>query len=369
MHKLFEFTYKSLFKPIAFSFDPEQVHEHMTAVGETLGRSRILRRAINYYFTHPYPQLRQHLAGIDFSTPIGLAAGFDYQAQLTQILPDLGFGFQSVGTITNHAYAGNPGPRLGRLPKSKSLMVNKGFKNAGARVVAKKLQNMEFRIPVGISIGRSNRPQTFAEAINDIMQSFIIFEGSHVNNSYYELNISCPNLAGDISFYNPENLSTLLHAIDELDLHHPLFIKMPIEKTDQETLSMLEVIARHSPAGVIFGNLQKNRSDPALEATEIVMFDRGSFSGKPTERRSNELIALTYKTFGERLIIVGCGGVFSAEDAYQKIKLGASLVQLITGMIFEGPQLISQINQDLSQLLQKDGFDSISKAIGSKIRV
>jgi len=129
---------------------------------------------------------------------------------------------------------------------------------------------------------------------------------------------------------------------------------------------MFEVIIKYPIAGVIFGNLQKNKLDLSLDQSEVSRFTKGNFSGKPTEKRSNELISFAYKAYGTKLIIVGCGGVFSAEDAYKKIKLGASLVQMITGMIFEGPQVISDINLGLAKLLKADGYKNISEAIGKK---
>jgi dihydroorotate dehydrogenase len=155
-------------------------------------------------------------------------------------------------------------------------------------------------------------------------------------------------------------------AIDKLHLKKPVFIKMPIEKSDKEVLSMLSIIAKHSPQGVIFGNLQKDRKNPVLVKEEVSKFPKGNFSGKPTYKRSNELIKVTYKKYRKRFVIIGCGGVFCAQDAYEKITLGASLVQIITGMIFEGPQVIAAINMELPELLKKDGFTHIQEAIGSR---
>jgi dihydroorotate dehydrogenase len=139
---------------------------------------------------------------------------------------------------------------------------------------------------------------------------------------------------------------------------------MTIEQTDEETIKMLDVIVDFPVTGVIFGNLQKNRKDKALNQDEVKKFPVGNFSGKPTEQRSNELIELSYKKYGKKLVIIGCGGIFNAQDAYKKIRLGATLVQLITGLIFEGPQLIAQINIDLDKFLKRDGFSNISEAIG-----
>lgn len=233
--------------------------------------------------------------------------------------------------------------------------------------MAQKLEKLPFAIPVGISIGRTNTLalKTQKQSIEDIISAFHTFEQSSVKHTYYELNISCPNLYGDITFYPPKNLEELLSEVDKLHLKKPVFIKMPIEKSDKEVTAMLEVIADHCPAGVIFGNLQKNRNHPALVQREVKKFKVGYFSGKPTFDRSNELIKLAYKTYKKRFVIIGCGGIFSGDDAYLKIKLGATLVQLITGMIFQGPQLISQINIELVDALKRDGFKHISEAIGS----
>lgn len=357
--------YKWLLKPILFKIDPEKVHIKSTAFGEWIGGHDIFKKLISSQFKIENPTLRQKLAGVEFSNPIGLAAGFDYEARLTQITPSIGFGFHSVGTITNSAFKGNPRPQLGRLPESQSLMVNKGFRNLGAQKTTEKLKKFSFEIPVGISIGRTNSAKlNQKQSIEDIIHAFNIFEKTQINNSYYELNISCPNLFGNVTFYTKNNLGNLLSEIDKLRLKKPVFIKMPISNSDREIQVMLDVIANHSPKGVIFGNLQRDRSHPSLIKREVEKFKVGNFSGKPTFERSNELITLAYRNYKKRFVIVGCGGIFCAEDAYKKIKLGASLVQLITGMIFEGPQIISQINLGLIKLLKKDGYKNISQAIG-----
>ncbi len=367
----YAFLYRNFLKRVFFILDPELVHEMITSYGEKLGSHGFSKAVIKRIFFVQNKALEQKVAGINFKNPIGLAAGFDYEAKLTNILPQLSFGFQTVGTITNSAYEGNPKPRLGRLPKSKSLMVNKGFKNPGVKAIIKKLQKCQFETPVGLSIGQTNSAKavTQKEAVEDIVSSFKIAAAARVPFGYYELNISCPNLSGKVSFYPPENLRDLLSAVTALKLKAPLFIKMPIEATNEAILEMLKIIVEFPVAGVIFGNLQKDRREPSLRKEEVKKFPVGNFSGKPTEKRSNELITLTYKKYGKRLIIIGCGGVFSAGDAYRKIKLGASLIQLITGMIFEGPQLIAQINLELPRLLRQDGFTQIFEAVGADSRL
>jgi len=358
--------YKLIVKRILFLFDPEFIHESMTGFGETLGKSRLITKFLSQYLITHHQSLKQSLAGINFNNPVGLAAGFDYEAKLTQISNAIGFGFQTVGTITNLPYEGNPYPRLGRLPRSQSLLVNKGYKNLGTNKTIQKLEGLNFALPIGVSIGRTNSQKlvTQKESITDIIQTFTKFEKSKVQHQYYELNISCPNLFGNINFYPAKNLKELLIEIEKLQIKRPIFVKMPIEKTNQETLQMLKIISQFNIQGVIFGNLQKDRKHPTLNPDEIKAAGKGNFSGKPTWSRSNELIKLAFRNYRKRFVIIGCGGVFSAEDAYYKIKLGASLVQLITGMIFQGPQLIAQINSELLKLLEKDGFNNIKEAVG-----
>ena len=363
---LFAWVYQRLAKPIFFLFAPEFVHDGMTTFGEILGKGRLVRQIAASLCSVSDRTLVQTIAGVRFRSPVGLSAGFDYEAKLTQILPSLGFGFQTVGTITNGPYGGNPPPMLGRLPKSRSLMVNKGFKNMGIVATLRKLTGLKFPSIVGISIGRTNTPrlETVADSIEDICEAFTEVERSTVPFAYYELNISCPNLFGNISFYPPKNLRALLTAMQSLRLSKPLFIKMPIELSNSRISTLFDVIVKYPVAGVIFGNLQKNRKDPSFNQEEVKRFPVGNFSGKPTEARSNELVRLAYKRYGKKLVVIGCGGIFTAEDAYRKMRLGASLVQLITGMIYQGPQLVSQINSGISELLQKDGYSHVSEIIG-----
>lgn len=363
--KLTAWKYRHILKPILFKFDSETVHDALVGTGEVLGGFISPKFRLFPLSLGEKKALFQEIDGIKFESPIGLAAGFDYRAKLVRLLPALGFGFQTVGTITNLPYEGNPSPRLGRLIRSRSLLVNKGFKNDGIDATLEKLANATFGNAVGLSIGQTNSPDLTQEgAKEDILSSFRKAESSSVPFSYYELNISCPNLRSSVSFYPPEKLKELLTAVFSLGLTRPLFVKMPIDRTDEEALAMLRVISDSNARGVIFGNLEKNRENPLILKEESVKYERGNFSGKPTEKRSNELVSLAYRNFGGRLIVIGCGGVFSAEDAYKKIRLGASLVQLVTGLIFEGPQLVAEIDHKLPELLARDGFGNVSEAVG-----
>jgi dihydroorotate dehydrogenase len=348
---LFHFFYTKVIKNLFFSMDPEFVHNQMTRTGILLGRSGFGKQLTQSLFAYKHPSLTKKIDGITFPNPVGLSAGFDYNGELTQILPSVGFGFHTIGTITLHPYAGNHPPRLGRLPNSKALIVNKGLKNIGAKVIIKKLEQVQFHIPTGISIASTNKSFTNEhEQIKDILSCFLLFEKSSLKHTHYELNISCPNTFGGEPFTTPQRLERLLKVLDQATISKPVYIKMPIDQSLKESLALLTVINKHNVQGVVVGNLTKDKTNSAVTAQDKATWQRrkGNLSGKPTWERSNQLIELTKKKFKDRFTIIGVGGIFNPEDARYKIKLGADLVALITGMIYEGPQLIGQINYELA---------------------
>lgn len=350
---LFGYKFRWFLKPILFMFDAEAVHHTFVSLGKTLGHFAPAKWVFKTIFAPS--QLRPvTIDGISFPTRVGLAAGFDYNADLTHITPALGFGFHTIGTVTFNPYQGNPTPRLGRFPKSKALLVNKGLKNIGTPAIIKKLMSSrlgQFEIPTGISIASTNcRYDSTHQQLLDIAASFIACEQSALQHAYYEMNISCPNTFGGEPFTTPARLDTLLTALDSLHLTKPLYLKMPIDLSDAEATALLKTASSHQVNGVIFGNLTKDKSNPDVEATDAKEWQhrKGNLSGKPTWNRSNRLIALTKKRFKNRFTIIGLGGIFSPDDAAYKIELGADLVQMITGMVFQGPQVVGQIAERLA---------------------
>lgn len=351
--------YKIIFRPIAFLIEPETVHNITISVGRKLGSCTISQKAISLLFNYQNSILEQNILGINFSNPIGLAAGFDKNAYLIDILPYVGFGFIEVGSITGEPCQGNSKPRLWRLKKSKGLLVNYGLANEGAERIAKRLQNKKFKIPIGISIAKTNSPETvdIEKGIDDYLKVCQNFIGI---GDYWTINISCPNSFGGEPFTKANNLDKLLTQIDKLNVAKPIFIKLSPDLTESEIDEILDVIKNHKISGFVCSNLTKKRED----IIEKNLPQKGGISGKPVENFANRIISYIYRKTKGQYVIIGVGGTFTAEDAYKKIKLGASLVQLITGMIFEGPQLISSINLGLVDLLRKDGYESISQAIG-----
>lgn len=343
--------YRLAVRPILFRHDPEVAHQKITMLGEKISRHQLLLSIIRSLFGRRNPNLKKVVAGIEFPSPIGLAAGFDYQAKLPWVLDALGFGYETVGTITNLPCQGNPRPWLGRLVKSHSLLVNKGFKNDGIVKTLSRLQHLPPEMPVGLSIGQTNSPKidTEVRAIDDIVACFTYAESHPHQCRYYELNISCPNIQKHISFYSPSSLNNLLERLEKINVSRPIFIKCPISVTDKELIGIANTASKLPLiSGLVIGNLQRDRNHPSIYKEELVKCGPGNFSGLPTRDRSTKLIKLIRSKFGTRFAIIGCGGVFSVEDAQAKFAAGADLIQLITGLIFKGPQLVAQINERLA---------------------
>src|SRR3989344_2767008 len=356
-------SYRAL-TPLIFLADSEPAHDFVLDLSEVLGKVPGVPSLMRACMRVSHPSLNTTVAGIEFENPIGLAAGFDHEAQMPRIVDTLGFGFQSVGTVTNGAYEGNPYPRIKRLVKSRTMLVYKGFKSTGMSAVLRRIKGQTWRVPVGISIGRTNPlgEHTYPAAIAGIVESFTKTRVSGAPFAYFELNISCPNMLHEVSFYEPERLAQLLTAVRALNLPKPLFIKMPISLPDEGTKALLDVAMRFPVAAGIFGNLQINRADPAFDPQELATLAQypGNWSGMPFQKRSDHLVTLAYNHVKGRLAVIGCGGVFSAADAYRKIRNGASLVQLVSAADWEGPQVPAEICADLPALLERDGFKNIS---------
>ncbi|MDA3854756.1 MAG: quinone-dependent dihydroorotate dehydrogenase [Candidatus Woesearchaeota archaeon] len=355
------FLYKYIFKPVFFLFDPEFVHDAAIFIGKFLGSNFITRGFVSLLFDYSDLKLKQRILGIDFRNPLGLAAGFDKDANIIPIISEVGFGFSEVGSITKNPYDGNEGKRLYRLKKSKSLIVNYGLKNKGADFIYSKLQGKKFEIPVGISIAKTNCKETVDKKIG-ILDYRYTLEKFRDFGDYFTINISCPNAYGGEPFTSPDSLADLLKGISKVKKVKPIFLKLPADISKKDLDVIIKISDKFDIDGFVATNLTKNRKNKKIIDSNVPKI--GGISGKVVSDLTDDVIAYLYKkTKGEK-IIIGCGGIFSAKDAYKKIRLGASLLQMITGMIYEGPSVISEINRGLVEMLEKDGFKNVSDAIG-----
>lgn len=353
--------YRHILKPVYFRLDPEFVHERMSHVGMTLGKFSVTRALTRRMFGFQHPSLQTTVAGLEFPNPVGLSAGFDKEGRLIDILPSVGFGFMEIGSITGSYSAGNKKPRLWRLPKSRGLVVHYGLNSSGSMAVASRLYGQQTAVPLFVSIAKANHPDFDSEisGIADYVRAATNLRGI---GAARVINISCPNTTGGEPFIQPERLDHLLGALGEAIQQQPTFIKLPADCSDAEIDGIVATAQRHGITGFICTNLTKRRDNGQIH--DAVVPPKGGLSGKIVEAQSNHVLRHVYKITDGQMPLIGVGGIFSAEDAYKKIRSGASLVALITGMIYQGPQLIGEINRGLVELLQRDGFENISEAVG-----
>ena len=359
--------YKKIIKPILFRFDPEHVHDFFVATGRFLGATVLTRGIVGLFCRYENSMLETTVCGIHFKNPIGLAAGFDKDVQLTKVMPSVGFGFMEAGAVTHYSYEGNKGLRLARLPADQSLIVYYGLKNIGADAIEKKIKRLKFAFPVGLNIAKTNRADISGDqSAQDYAATYKIL-GKYF--SYVTINVSCPNAQDGCTFQDPSMLDELLGVIGKEEKKCPVFLKISAHLTTIEIDEIIAVVEKYAYVdGFIMGNLSKRRDilDLKSEKERLNLIPAGGISGKPVRELTTNAIRYIYKKTGGRYAIIGLGGVFTAEDAYEKIKAGASLVQIITGLIYGGPTTVKEINKGLVRLLKKDGYTCVSDAVGKE---
>lgn len=359
--------YRWIVRPLIFLWEAEKAHNKLKQFGLLLSSNALGRAFLKVLFYYQHKSLNTTVDGIKYDNPIGLSAGFDKDGELTEAYPLMGFGFAELGSFTGDVCPGNPGVgrRLLRLVKSKSILVWYGLNNQGAEAIAKRLKDKKFKIPIGISAAKTNNSAEFdlQISIDDYLKTVNEFKDI---GSYYTINISCPNTQDGEPFVDKQNLSALLKALDKVKQDSkPVYVKLAADLELDEIDLIIDACMKHKVDGVVLTNLTKpSQSDEYLKSE--LTFDKGALSGLPVQRISTNVVRHVYQKTRGKLTIVGVGGVFNADDAYEKITSGANLIEMITGMIFEGPQVIGEINRGLVDLLKKDGFSTIEEAVGSR---
>lgn len=359
--------YKKLVRPILFQFDPETIHGVVMRLVDVGLGLRPIRALVRRLYSVRDPKLAQTLWGLRFDNPVGLAAGFDKNAEHFNELAALGFGFIEIGTVTGQGQPGNERPRMFRLPADRGLLNRMGFNNAGSEVVAERLARASIEPLLGVNIGKT-KVVALEDAPADYEASFRrLFDYAR----YFVVNVSSPNTPGLRDLQNKEPLAELLQHLqdinDEMARHksaerRPILLKIAPDITNGQLDDILEVIDDCRIDGIIATNTTIERD--GLDTPGQQELGPGGVSGAPVRRRSLDLIAQIYsKTDGE-LPIIGVGGIFSAEDALETIRAGASLVQIWTGFIYEGPQAVRRINRGLALACRARGWTNISEAVG-----
>tara|TARA_Y100001970_G_C14154357_1_gene814647 strand:+ start:433 stop:1554 length:1122 start_codon:yes stop_codon:yes gene_type:complete len=355
--------------------EPEQAHRTLKKAGVFLGNNKFLKSLTGLFFNYDHESLNIEVDGINYRNPIGLSAGFDKDGELTKIYPSLGFGLAELGSFTGEVCPGNPGKRLFRMKKSKSIVVWYGLNNEGSEKISQRLADEDFGdLRVGINAANSNLTPEFIlqDSISDYLKTMKLFKDI---GDYYDVNISCPNTQDGEPFVDKDNLDALLIAINK-EIRpisdKPIYVKLAADMTLEEINIIVDACMEHGMDGVVCTNLAKPEFNSEHRPEEyptnrgLLPKGKGAMSGLPLQRISTNVIRHVYRRTRGQLTIIGVGGIFTARDAYEKITSGASLCHMITAMIFDGPQAMNEINRGLVKLLKADGFDSISQAVGSK---
>jgi len=353
-----------LIRPLLFKIDSETAHNGMLTMGSFLsaiGFQNVLRPIFNFQ----HAALEAKIFGINFKNPVGPAAGFDKAGRLVDFLPALGFSHVEVGDISFLPWQGNPKPRLFRLPQDHALINRMGQNNKGAEAIASILQNRKFEVPVMLSLVKTPDPNIMGDMGT---QDFVnCFRRLYPLGDLSVINVSCPNTAEGKTFEEPQALTTLLDQImiirSQFNLQKPVLVKISPDVDFNQLDTILEICEKRNIDGYILTNTSKSRENLKTNKAVLDKIGKGGLSGPPIRQKATELIRHAYQQL-KRPCLIGLGGIDSAESAYERIKAGASLVQIYSGLIYEGPGLVKKINQGLVKLLERDGFKNITEAVG-----
>ena len=360
--------YKNLIRPLLFLGDPEKTHEQTLAL---LSRITPFEPLLEQMFSVRDARLEVRLGPLLFPNPVGLAGGFDKNGIAVRTVAALGFGFMEIGAVTALAQPGNPKPRLYRLSQDQALINRLGFNNEGAAVIAARLKALKgngspLKIPLGINLGRSKIVET-KDAVADFLSAF---DQVYPYGDFFTLNVSSPNTPQLRDLQEKNLLQGLLQAIQEKNRElagrfahqpKPVLVKIAPDMEFSQVDDIVGVALREKISGIIATNATAYLRETLTSGSK----EPGGLSGKPLRALATSFVRHLYRAVGINLPIIGVGGIFSAEDAYEKIKAGASAVQIYTGFVYEGPAAVKRINQGLIRLMERDGCKSITEAVGS----
>jgi dihydroorotate dehydrogenase len=333
--------YRRLVRPILFSLPPEWVH-HASLTAMTCTP---LAALVEPFARREFPSLEKKLFGLTFPNPIGLAAGFDKNAEGVTTWPRLGFGFMELGTVTPRPQPGNPRPRIFRLPAEQGLINRLGFPNVGAETVARRLEKIKTsgrwpRTPVGLNLGK-NKDTPLDEAGRDYVACF---RRTRDLADYFVVNVSSPNTPGQRELQGGKFLDSILGPLrdEDPDGARPLLIKIAPDLDEAQLADVANAVEKFRLTGIVATNTTVDKRGLSVQ-------EEGGASGRPLTSRSTEIIRIVHRLTGGRVPIIGVGGIFNAGDAREKFEAGASLLQLYTGFVYEGPLVARRICEDLAR--------------------
>lgn len=337
--------YKSLIRPLLYAMPPERAHYFTAGMLQLAHALPLIRQVVRSAFTLRDQRLERNIFGLTFPNPVGLAAGFDKDARWIAALEDLGFGFIEVGTLTPKPQPGNPPPRLFRLREDEALINRMGFNNRGVEAAATRLRSSHHRVPVGGNIGK-NKVTPNEEAVQDYL---LCFKSLYDHVDYFTVNVSSPNTPGLRELQGKEQLKQIFDALfNEREKHgtrKPVLLKIAPDLSHAQLDDIVALCKETGIDGLIATNTTISREN--LRSSAKLASETGGLSGKPVREKSTAVIRYIYQASGGSIPIIGVGGIHSPEDALEKFAAGASLVQLYTGFIYEGPALVKHINEKI----------------------
>lgn len=341
--------YRYFIRPYLFQSDPEVIHYRVFNWIKRLLKLPFLKATSRALYNYKHTSLNKSLFGIDFPNPVGLAAGFDKDAKLYDELSCFGFGFIEIGTLTPKAQEGNPKPRLFRLPNDQALINRMGFNNEGVEAAVDRLKKRNPSLIIGGNIGK-NKVTPNNNALADYLKCFhALFD----DVDYFVVNVSSPNTPNLRELQEKEPLMKLLMALqaenEKKGIRKPILLKIAPDLTDSQLDDIVEIIQATALDGVIATNTTIDRSNLKTPDSEVETIGAGGLSGKPVRKRSTEVIHYLSEKSQKGFPIVAVGGIFTAEDAIEKLEAGADLLQVYTGFIYEGPQMIKRINKGIKK--------------------
>lgn len=347
--------YKLLIKPLLFRSDPEKIHYKVFDWIKLMLNNKATKSIFRKRFILKNNVLEKRIFGINFPNPVGLAAGFDKDAKLYEELACLGFGFIEVGTVTPKPQEGNAKPKLFRLPQDEALINRMGFNNAGVDVMVERLKNRDKRIIIGGNIGK-NKVTPNEEALNDYR---ICFEKLFDYVDYFVVNVSSPNTPNLRALQEKEPLTNLLQTLQndnaKKEKRKPILLKIAPDLTNEQLNDIIEIIIETKLDGVIATNTTIDRSMLKTSGDVVEVIGAGGLSGSPVRKRSTEVVRYLSENSKKAFPIVAVGGIYTTEDAIEKLEAGADLLQVYTGFIYEGPGMVKKINQGLVNYYNKKG--------------
>lgn len=345
--------YKYFIKPFLFLKDPEAAHQFTFSWIKRFFNLPVLQSLIKSGFAYEHPVLERTVFGLTFSNPIGLAAGFDKDASLIDEMSLLGFGFIEIGTLTPRPQAGNPKPRLFRLPKDQALINRMGFNNGGVTAAVERLKKRKTRVLIGGNIGK-NKDTPNEEALNDYLYCL---HALHPYVDYFVVNVSSPNTPDLRRLQDKEPLEKLLTAIKKAMERYPkirpVLLKIAPDLTDGQLDDIIAIVTGTGIDGVVATNTTIDRQGLKTSEEEVEKMGAGGLSGKVLSDRSTEVIRYLTSKSGNAFPVIGVGGIFSDRDVQEKLEAGASLVQVYSGMIYEGPALVKRLKKGLAKRLSR----------------